>query len=194
METVVRYYPASLAAGGLVTFEAVGNFVFLLSHTGVAASLKVSIEGQQMQPVPVGLILKTDKVFSRVQVLNTDSASVDFVLLIGQGDIDYKALVIGNTVTVAPEKSSSLTDGGTLVTLSAEGEIFAANTARKSAVISNPITNGKLYIRFGATPATATNGIEINPGVIYEIPSAFLGFAVRGFMVSSGQSLIKAEC
>lgn len=202
METVVRYYPGTLAAGQLVTFETVGDYIFLLSNTGAAASLKVSINNQQFHPIPVGIILKTDTVFNRVQFLNTDSSSTDFVAILGQGEIDYKALVIGNTVSVnvantpaiTYEKATASVDDGSQVALSAEGQIYAASTTRKGAIINNPITNGKLYIRFGSTTVTVNNCFAvIEPGVIYEIPIQFLNLELRGLMATSGQKVYKAE-
>lgn len=195
MQTVTRYYPGTLAAGGSITLNATGNYVFLLSNTGAAASLKINIDDQQFQPMPVGIVLKTDNVFNKIVLLNTDTAASSFVLIIGQGDIDYKALVIGNVISFKGEQASAVVNAGSQVTLSAEGQIYAASSTRKGAIISNPITNGKLYIHFGATTASATVAFaEINPGVIYEIPAAFLAFELRGFMASSGQSLFLAEC
>ncbi len=168
--TVFRYYPGTLAANASINFECFGDFVFLLSNTGANATLELSFANTANQKTPVGLILKSTEVFNRITIKNTDTVSTDFVLIIGQGDIDYKALVIGNTVTTSPAQSTS----GTFASdnsVSTIEQIFTAATAKAVILYADSANTDNICIGFDNTTTATKKIFCLAPGQIYVFES-----------------------
>ncbi len=168
--TVFRYYPGSLGAGESRNFECYGDFVFLLSNTGAAGTLELSFGNTANQVTPVGLILKSTEIFQRITVKNNDTVSTDFVMIIGQGDIDYKALVIGNTITTSPAQSTS----GTFAsdnTVSTIEQIFTAATAKAVILHADSANTDNICIGFDNTTTATKKIFCLSPGQTYVFES-----------------------
>lgn len=165
-ETILRYYPGTLAAGAIVTFEVYGEFVFLLANSGVDGTLKVSFDNNSEVSLPVGTILKLQEPFSRIIIKNTDTAATTFTLLAGQGDIDYKALVLSGTIVTSPGQSNTGANAADVATGAAAK--IVSGVANYGVIIQADIANtAPVYIGFAATVSATNKVIALEPGQIY---------------------------
>lgn len=167
-ETVLRNYSGTLAAGAIVTFEAYGDYVFLLSNSGTANTLKVSFDNGAEQVIPVGLVLHRNQVYTRIILRNTDTGSTTFTILAGQGQLDYKALVIGNTITVGPSQSTSGTAAADVAT-GAAAKIYTMVAGIKSIFVQADYLNtDQIYLGFDNTVTATKKFIALAPGQVWE--------------------------
>ncbi len=167
VETIVRRYNGTLAAGAIVIIEAYGQFVFLRSNTGTDDTLKISFNNNSETIIPVGVILKLNEPYNRIVLRNTDTVSTSYVLLCGQGTIDYKALVLSGTIVTGPSQSAAGTFAADVAT-GASAKVFATTTA-KSIVIQADTTNTDLvYLGFDVTVSATKKIVALQPGAFYE--------------------------
>lgn len=138
--------------------------------------------------------------FYRLYLTNTAQAGKTITLTIGRASpfniIDNRSaqdqLTSINNILAELQGDTSPEDGGTAVTLSAEGTILASNANRKGASIHNRAGNGILYVRLGSTVVTTSNYmLALNAGETFSMDD-YRG-EIRGLLATSGQICQKAE-
>lgn len=168
IDTIVRRYNGTLAASGIVSFEAYGDFIFLRSNSGTDDTLKISFDNNAETIIPVGIILRLNKPFSRIILKNSDSASTDFVLLIGQGNIDYKALVLSGTIVTGPAQSSTGTYAAD-VSVTVAAQINAAGTSKRVVIQADPANTDLVHIGLDNGVLTTKKVYSLQAGQVLEI-------------------------
>lgn len=167
-ETIIRRYNGTLAAGAIAIIEARGSFAFLRSNSGTDDTLKISFNNNAETIIPVGVILKLAEDYDRIILRNTDTVSVDFVLLAGQGDIDYKALVLSGTIVTGSAQSST----GTFAadnSVSTVEQIFATTTVKRVVIQADPTNTDLVHIGFDNTTTTAKKVYSLQAGQVVEL-------------------------
>ena len=173
-----RYFTKTLGANAQEFINIVGNYVYLISNTGAAATIKVSFDDGEFQILPVGIIIKSED-FQKVTVLNSDSGSASWVLAIGYGDIDNKAFTIAATVVTNSSSTGMNTPAPTTGSTTA-AVLLAANANRREAIIQNNGTAGEIvYIGDTNVDAATKRGIALSNGDI---------------LVLNTQAVIWADC
>ncbi len=151
-----RIFTTTLAANAILPLE-VGqaSSLFLYSNTGAAGSISIAFENQQAFLPLVGQIIKSNVPFTRVVIQNTTNNSLTYTIVVSNGDIDFKGLVISSGLGVQ--------DVATIIKTYAAGTTLALNTKRKRAWAWNN-TAGALVI--GDASVSATQGIPIAAGQV----------------------------
>lgn len=166
-DTVYRYYSGTLAAGQSIILEAQGDYIFLISNSGAANTLNVSFANTANQPLPVGLILRNNTIFDRITLENKDVAATTWVMAIGSGYIDYKALVISTAISIDPSKATSGTFAADVAT-GAAAQIVASNANVKAVLIQADFANtAPVYIGYDVTVSATKKIIALQPGDTY---------------------------
>lgn len=160
-----RYFTKTLGSSAQEFINIVGNYVYLVSNTGAAATLKVSFDDGEFQFLPVGIILKTSD-FQKLTVLNTDVGSTSYVMAIGYGDIDNKAFTLAATITTN-ESSTAFTTPAAVAGSTIAALLLAANSNRREAIIQNNGTAGEVvWIGDVNVNAATKRGIALSNGDI----------------------------
>ncbi len=165
-ETIIKYFTGTLAAGAIVVLEGIGDYAFLLSNSGAAATLKISFNNGGEQQFPVGTIVRTNEIYNRIVLRNTDTSSTVYEIILGQGYIDYKALVIGNTVTTSPSQSTSGTYAGD-VSVSVAAKVFTSTTTKEIILFADPANTDLIYFGFDSGVLSSKKIFGLQPGQIY---------------------------
>lgn len=160
-----RYFSYTLAANGLQTVNTVGNYIILRSNTGAADTLKVSIDGEEFQTLPVGIKLVLDKQFSKLEFQNTDSGNTTFKVGTGIGNIDDNSLTVSGTL-ITNDTATSHSTPAAVATSTTAALLVAANTSRREVIISNNSSTSGEIVWIGDTnvSAAAGRGIPLYPG------------------------------
>lgn len=165
-ETILRYYPGSLNANETKTFEIYGDYIFLLANSGVDGTLKISFDNNGEVEMPVGTILKLRNVFNRVFIRNTDTVATTFKIMAGQGDIDYKALVLSGNITTTPGQSNTGANAAD-VTTGAAAKIVTGAANYGVIIQASDANTANVFIGFANTVSATNKVIALAPGQIY---------------------------
>lgn len=130
------------------------DFFQILSWSGASNTLKISVNGQNFQTVPVGTKLNSISDFEYIDLQNTDVGSGIVQVNLGNGDIQNNALTIVGTLTTDPSAMAWTTPTAVSVTTTA-ALLVAANSARKEIIISN---NGASTVYLGDVNVNAAAG------------------------------------
>ena len=152
----------TMAAGGSRQFSAYGSKLKLRTCS-IVSSPKVRIGGQPEQDLDVGIGIKLlDDSFNDLMFRNPDAVNpMTITFSIASGDVDDSSLILsGSTVfqTIADQLSGDSTPenwGLASITSAAGGsQVLAANTNRKSILITAPAGNtGLIYLGYDNTVA-----------------------------------------
>lgn len=173
VETIIRRYNKTLAAGAIETIEVYGDFVFLKSNSGADDTLKISFDNNSETIIPVGVILKLNNSYQRIILKNTDVVSSTFVLLSGQGQIDYKALVLSGTIVTGPAQSATGTFAADVAT-GAAAKVFATTTTKSILIYADLANTAPVFLGFDNTVSATKKIVAMNPGATYEFTN-FMG-------------------
>ncbi len=167
----MKQHRITVAAGGILEVNAVGDFVRVQSSTG---ALVIELDSGDVVPITVGQKLRLPERFDRLIIRNTGASSVTAELLIGFGDFDDRQVT--GSVQVAPSGSLAAVADVSLAAGSAT-LILAADSNRDEAVISNPASNSQT-MRIGGASAGASAGIPLPPGatLILSTTAAIYGY------------------
>lgn len=179
--------------------EIAGLFIYADDATDVTSLLTIQHNELESGALAITKNYGIIYPFYRLFLTNTAQASKTITLTIGRAApfnvIDNRSQVDSTTLLtsilagiVGP--SAPLT-AGAAVTLSAEGVLLAANTARKRATIYNRIGNGLLYVRKEPNPASPTTVTTSNYDFAlasgqWEDIDKYTG-QIRGLMATTGQ-------
>lgn len=165
-DTILRYYPGTLAANAVVTLEAFGDYIFLQANSATDGTLKVSFDNNAEVTLVVGVILKLQKPFTRIFIRNTDTVSTTFALMCGLGNIDYKALVLSGTITTGPAQASTGTFAADL-TAGAAAKVFTSATVKRVVIQNDVASTGPIYVGFDNTVSATKKvyGLAAGAGV-----------------------------
>lgn len=152
------YQPHVLADGAQMEFPFRGNFVRMVTSTGL---LKLGLDDGPMVAFPSGGKWKPMGDFSKVRIQNDTGGSVSFTIALAYGEFDIDEVRLAGGVMllggVALAPTADVTLAPTAATL-----VKAANASRKEILITNLSTTVTLRVSGAAVGAAA--GTPVGPG------------------------------
>jgi len=161
-KTAYQYFAYAIDANSVKRIDVSGNFIFLLSNTGAAGTLKISINGQGFEYLPVGTILNTEE-FTYLEFYNTDSGSVTMAVQIGNGDVKSSVLALTGTITTTAASATVTTPAALTVTTVAAAVSYTPNALAIEIHLYNNSAN-VIWYGDSSVDGSATRGTPINPG------------------------------
>ena len=159
------YQPHVLADGAQMEFPFKGNFVRMVTSTGL---LKLGLDDGPMVAFPSGGKWKPVGDFSKVRVRNDTGGSVSFTIALAYGEFDIDEVTLTGGVSI--KAGSGHSDQADFSAAAASTtSILAANANRREAWIKN--LSASVTLRWGTSLGGAARGQEIEPGETHIISS-----------------------
>lgn len=160
-------FTRTIAAGDVYTENFVGNFFFLLSNSNSNSTTKfnVSFNNQSTCSCPPGFVFGAP--FTQVNFQNTDSAPATVIYFLGNGKIDYKALVLSGSNFV----QDLITEAQTTLIATNTGVGGTLDTDLASILSSLNILNSILKGTIGTQIIMDTGSSTVTTGAtLYTVP------------------------
>lgn len=168
----MRTLSINLTAGQRKNIYAAGNFMHLMETTG-AINIEFIQDGKILgtaESVEYGFRGNPEDGFTELGFYSATTQTIK--IYVGVGDGAYERMTgivtISNVNGAYAHTQKSVTN--------ASQSLLAANTARRAAIIQNNDASAVLRVRFDGVAPTATTGLRIQAGQVYEVPA----FAATG--------------
>lgn len=147
----------SLSAGSHVKLPIVGNFLMCDLAT---LPIKVQFDDEQETALEQGFELKPDTGFRSITVFNPNDSEVAVELSIGYGAVTDKRVSIAGFVETGERAATVLTSHPTVTIPAGQvAQVLAANSGRRSLLLRNLSTTGRVWVKDGAT--TTAQGVPL---------------------------------
>lgn len=162
----MRTLSINLTAGQRKNIYAAGNLFFLMATTAEinVEFIKNGAVVETAEAVEYGLKARPDEGFTELGFYSATTQTIK--IYVGRGDGSYDRLTgivtISNVNGAYAHTQKSVTN--------ASQSLLAANTARRAAIIQNNDAAAVLRVRFDGVAPTATTGLRIQAGQVYEVP------------------------
>lgn len=162
----MRTYTETIGAGQTLRVNAAGTFFRLLQTTAAVdvRFMRSSAEFASATGMEAGYAEETEQAFDSLEITSATAQTVKFAIRAG-GNMRYDRMA---GIVDINNVGGDFTNTEKTVT-NADGQMLAANAARRYLLIQNKDAAGTIHVKFGAGAATAANGVRIGPGGSYEL-------------------------
>lgn len=178
----------TLQAGVEVPFHAPGTFFRLLS-TSAPLDVVFYRDGKEIaraSAMEAGYAETMPEGFDKLTIKSATVQTAKFIFRQG-GTVGYDRMAGEVTLSGGDFANAEKT------VTNADGQLIAANAARKYLLIQNNGA-GSIFIKFGAGAATLTNGVKVSPGNSYELSGYVARNEVRAIGdIASNAAIVTVE-
>lgn len=162
-KTAYRYFSYILEPGKPQPINFVGNYLNVLTFTGNAGDLLISINGQSEQYIPVGLKILVADGFNIITLRNTGGANATVELNLGNGDMANQSLSLSSgTINVNPTGDAIVTPAKITSTAIAGAVTYTPDPSCREIIIYNNSLN-VVWVGDSNVDGSALRGIPILP-------------------------------
>lgn len=181
-ETLVRLFSDEVLAAGDIKVRHVGvcDHLFLKASTGNDGDLVFSFDQQSEQGLVLGQIVATQgdpaspggqSKFSNVTIRNKSNASITYTIIVSNGPIDYKGLVVSGSIATVPNQTANGTYADDIDGTGAAQLIFAGISNLGIILQADPANAANIPIGFDNTVSATKKVIMLGPGEKYVFES-----------------------
>lgn len=169
--TLVKIDTYTIPANSNKIYQFVGDNLFIYSSTGAVGALTFSFDDQAAQGLLTGQVISSPSNFKTVQISNTTGSPITYTVVIANGTIDFKGLVISATITVQSVQAASGTFGARVAAGVAQ-KVFTAGTVCQQIYLQADPNNGNpIYFGFDNSVTASKYVFALSPGQIYPMGS-----------------------
>lgn len=153
------------------------DHLFLKASTGNDGDLAFSFDDQAQQGLLIGQVVTASQAgvpggfFRTVQILNTTNASITYTIVISNGVIDFKGLVIGGVLTTQNAQNAVGNYGNDNTVGNVSTEVYIGVSNLVIILTADPGNADIIYIGFDTTVTNTKKVLALSPGMIYALNS-----------------------